>query len=261
MNEIVRSTYKKSILKIQNVWFANEGDIPEILNQSKKMGVDVLNIHGVRFSRKPEKWNEQYTIVSDLNETEEEILSKIRKNYRYEIRRTEKEGVVIRQYDGREFADKKVLLDTFEETYNQMYRDKGMKTVFNRAQVEEYLRTNCMLVTIGFFDETPYVFHSYIYNKNNARFYYSTSSFRSDKDIAALIGRINKATHWHDMKMFKKMGVTNYDWGGVSDKNASNGIDKFKIGFGGHIDKYYNKFIGVSLKGKMAIKLRKMMKY
>lgn len=260
MSEIVRSTYKKNMLKIQNVWFANEEDVPKVLELSKVIGVDVLNIHGVKFLRKPEGWNEQYTIVSDLNEAEEEMFSKIRKNYRYEIRRTEKEGVIIKQYNSKEFADEEALLDAFEDTYNQMYRDKGMKTVFNRAQVEEYLRTGCMFVSIGFFDETPYVFHSYIYNSDKVRFYYSTSPFRRDKDVAALIGRINKAVHWCDMKMFKKMGVTNYDWGGISDEDASNGIDQFKAGFGGHIEKYYNKFIGVSLKGKMAIKLMEVKK-
>lgn len=256
MNDVVKSTYQKNVLKIQNIWFANPDDVDELISCGRKEGMDVINIHGISFVERPRNWNEQYTIMTNLSESEEELKKRIRKNFRYEIRRIEKESVVIKRYSSEEFAREKKLLDLFEKTYNQMYRDKGMGTVFNRIQVEQYLRTGCMIVTIGFYDTTPYVFHSYICNKSNARFYYSTSPFRSDRDAAALIGRINKAMHWHDMKMFKEMGIVNYDWGGISDKDASNGIDQFKVGFGGNIEKYYNCSIGVSLKGRTAIKIK-----
>lgn len=260
MREIVKSTYNRGILKIQNVWFAESKEITSIVETANESKCDVLNIHGVRFDSNPSGWNEQYTIISDLTASEEELLKKMRKNFRYEIRRADKEGVVIKRYIDSEFANEKDLLDTFENTYNQMYRDKDMSTVFNRTQVEGYLRDKCMVVTVGFYENIPYVFHSYIYNSVSARFFYSTSPFRSDKEDAALIGRINKAVHWHDMKMFKNMGITEYDWGGISDKDASNGIDQFKVGFGGKIEKYYNNSIGVSLIGNLAVKVKKIRK-
>lgn len=260
MNDIVKSTYKKSVLKIENVWFASKEDVYEIVRGGEKNAVDVINFHGISFDEKPRQWDEQYTIISNLDESEEDLQKRIRKNFRYEIRRAEKEGVEIKSFSSKEFSQERKLLDAFEETYNQMYRDKRMDVVFNRKQIEEYLRTECMIVTVGFWNGIPYVFHSYIYNKTNARFYYSTSPFRCEENSAALIGRINKSMHWHDIKMFKKMGIVYYDWGGISDKDASNGIDQFKIGFGGNIEKYYNHSIGISLKGKFAIKLKNMKK-
>lgn len=256
MKDVVKSSYNKGIFSIQNVWFADSKDVYDIMENAHTNKYDVVNIHGISFDSFPEGWSEQYTIISDLNEPEEELLKKIRKNFKYEIRRAEKEGVVIKKYVGKEFAKDTNLINAFERTYNQMYRDKNLNIVFNRSQVESYLKDECMLVTVGFYDDIPYVFHSYIYNKSNARFFYSTSPFRSDKDDAAMIGRINKAVHWHDMKMFKDMGVTNYDWGGISDKDASNGIDQFKVGFGGRIISYYNISIGISLIGKAAVKLK-----
>ena len=256
MGEIVRCTYKRSILSIQNVWFAHADDIETIKQEAGQKKIDVLNIHGVSFDDVPKGWEEQYTIFSDLSDSIDILQPKIRKNFRYEIRRAKKEGTVIKSYNSIASMDERKLLDLFEETYNQMYRDKGINQTFNRAQVEEYLNNGCMIITIGFFENIPYVFHSYIYNSDTSRFYYSTSPFRCDKADAALIGRINKAVHWYDMQMFKSMGVVNYDWGGISDKNASNGIDQFKLGFGGEIGHYYNINIGLSLKGKAAVEVR-----
>lgn len=253
---IIKSIYKKNMLRIQNVWFANEDEIADVIEQGKKSKADVLYIHGVSFKSSPKGWNKQYTVFSDLNGSLEELHEKIRKNYRYEIRRAEKEGVVVREYDGNGLIEETALLDSFQETYNRMYFDKGMKVVFNRAQVEQYLRDGCMFLTIGFFGGIPYVFHSYIYNDDCARLHCSASSFRSNRDATALIGRINKAVHWHDMRMFKEKGIVNYDWGGISDKDAPNGIDQFKMAFGGQVKEYFNIFIGITIKGKAAVRIK-----
>ena len=96
--------------------------------------------------------NKQYSLITELSE--DELFGKISKNFRYEIRRAQKE-------------------------------------------------------------DTPYVFHSYIVDMEDkqVRLLHSCSSFRSEKLLANLIGRINKLLHWEDMIYFKKCGIRQYDWG------------------------------------------------
>lgn len=258
MNEMVKNTYIRKMMKIQNVWFADCQMIDTIENEAKGEDVDVLNLHGVHMDSHPEGWTEQYTFVTDLTLSEDDLLSQIRKNFKYEIRRNEKEAVSFKDYLNEDVLSEPSLLDIFEETYNQMYQDKGMSSTFNRKLMESYLREGQMIVTIGFFEDVPYVFHSYIYNSKNTRFFYSTSSFRHEKELAAVIGRMNKGLHWHDLLLFKRMGLSVYDWGGISCREATNGIDQFKAGFGGDLDCYYNKSIGISIKGKLAVKARSL---
>ena len=256
MNDYVKSTYDKCGVKIQNIWFAGYDDINKIKKDARNDKIDIIFLHGVDFNDTHSDWSEQYTLVSDLRETEEKLHEKISKTFKYDIRRAIKEEVKIRIFNSEEFILEEDLIDEFEKTYNQMYQDKGMNVSFNRKQMIEYLRTGCLIVSIGFYKDEPYVFHSYIYNSTNARLLHSTSSFRNDKEVAALIGRMNKAMHWNDLIKFKEMGVIYYDWGGISAKDAPNGIDQFKVSFGGDIKKYYNKIIGVSLKGKAIVAIK-----
>ena len=256
MNNLVSSIYKKSILTLKNVWFAEACNIDEMYKQARNEKIDIIILHGIRYAIKTLNYTDQYTLFTDLSLSEDNLFAKITKNYRYEINRTEKENILIKAYSSTDFLYEKALMDTFEKTYNRMYSEKGMNVVFNRKQFEAYLHDECLIITVGFWEGTPCVFHSYIFNEMKARLLYSTSNFRSDKDMASLIGRINKALHWYDIKMLKKKGILLYDWGGISDRNASNGIDKFKISFGGYIEKYYNIFMGISLKGKAVIILR-----
>ena len=54
----------------------------------------------------------------------------------------------------------------------------------------------------------------------------------------------------------KKMGIENYDWGGISSLDNPNGIDKFKMAFGGSPIFYYNVMITCSLRLKIWKKLK-----
>ncbi|MBQ2936393.1 MAG: hypothetical protein IJD96_09185, partial [Lachnospiraceae bacterium] len=76
----------------------------------------------------------------------------------------------------------------------------------------------------------------------------------------SMIGRANKRLHWEDMKYFKEKGLVRYDWGGISDFENPNGIDEFKLKFGGDKITYYNVFTGNSLLGKLAVTAMKLLK-
>ena len=71
-------------------------------------------------------------------------------------------------------------------------------------------------------------------------------------------GRANKFLHWHDWLLLKNIGVIEYDWGGIASYDNPNGIDKFKMSFGGEYRKYYNISAVCSLRAKLYTLLRKV---
>lgn len=240
--------YKKHGISIGHLWFSES-----IVNESKP---DILYKHG---QDKMEGGDTvQHTLITDLTEDEEKIYKKIRKNYRYEIRRVEKENVQLEFYSAKEMSEKKELLSSFATTYNQMYASKGMNAKFNMPLVNEYMKKNAICFTIAYYNGEPLVFHSYIVDKYNARFFYSTSPFREKKDVATIIGQMNKALHWFDIKTFRNMGITQYDWGGIANPEEPNGIDQFKMGFGGKENDYYNTIQGITFIGKVTVMMTKI---
>ena len=86
---MVQITYRKKMISITQIWFA-ENDLPK-----KNVKTDICFFHGmpVKEQQKHSLSTEFHTLISDLNQTEEELLSKINKNVRYEIRRNCKEAV------------------------------------------------------------------------------------------------------------------------------------------------------------------------
>ncbi len=77
-----------------------------------------------------------------------------------------------------------------------------------------------------------YFIHN-ICDREEARLLHSASCFREESADQSLIGRANKRLHWEDIKYFKQKGLLRYDWGGISDFENPNGIDEFKLKFGG----------------------------
>lgn len=51
--------------------------------------------------------------------------------------------------------------------------------------------------------------------------------------------------------MLKEMGVKEYDWGGIASCDESNGIDRFKMSFGGRYNEDYNLYAACSLRAKV----------
>ena len=151
-------------------------------------------------------------------------------------------------------------MEQFTHMYAQMYEEKGMHITINMDQMEAYMDANAIYLTGIYEGDTPHVFHSYIVDNKNARLLHSTSNFRSSEENASFVARSNKRLHWEDMMLFKAQGIEKYDWGGISSIENPNGIDIFKMKFGGDITTYFNVYEGYSLIGKLAIKMLKRRK-
>jgi len=72
------------------------------------------------------------------------------------------------------------------------------------------------------------------------------------------VGMANKRLHWADIVHFKNFGLTTYDWGGISDFDNPNGIDNFKMKFGGNKIEYNVNIVGISALGKFIVFLKRL---
>lgn len=194
-----------------------------------------------------------YTVISDLAMTKEELLKCMRKKVRYEVTRAEKEGIIFQAFDSQDIKGQRHILDEFENAYRKFADGLGSEAVadaYSRKKIESYLSNDCLLLTRANKDSLL-VYHAYVYDEHKAVLIYSVSDFREEHVDRNLAGRGNKWLHYQDMLYLKKKGLHAYDWGNISSKEAPNGIDNFKISFGGEITDTYNILEGNNWIGKI----------
>lgn len=232
-------------------WFEQD------LNEIEEKGCDRINVFC--FKGAPEEAERfgyssfpQSTLLSRLETNEGDMLGAFSKTVRNEIRRCEKEENVEVCF-ATELEEICALLEGFDEMYRAMYLEKGLGEHFlPKKELKEYARTrNCML-SVGKIEGKPVVYHSYVYSGCDCRLLHSCSEFRiADRALRNAIGRLNKYLHWEDIRWFCGANVTWYDWGGISSKESPNGIDRFKMSFGGAEVDYLNLSKNVSLRAKL----------
>lgn len=246
--------------RISEVWAPDE-------NWREKTKADVVTFHSfMNPSEKLMKHLEgQNTFFTSLLDDENVLLQNIKKSFRYEIKRNiESDEVECRVYSPEDLEKEKVVVDDFRSMYTEMYKEKGMDVKLSDLEVYPFIESGALWLTrISKGDETL-VYHSYINTGEGIRLLQSCSLFRDKKDEATLIGRSNKRLHYFDMLYFKDKGFSYYDWGGIRSFDEPNGIDKFKLSFSVATPPqriiYYNGQIGVTLKGKIMLKVYRVFK-
>ena len=246
---MVEISYKSHGLTIVDVWFPGDDEIG--------FRGDILHIYGTSHHSESEIAKKKTSLITDLTCDEADLLAQIKnKNIRYEIRRSEKDELQITYYNSSDILNHSEILRAFKSCYDQMFIDKGMKTKLNLEAISRYAECRALLLTVVLYQGEPIVFHSYVVDGEHARFYHSCSTFREDKAQAQLVGRANKRLHWEDWLYLKKQGYTTYDWGGLFPTDESNGINAFKLAFGGSLVEYYNVEIPLTIAGKVATKVK-----
>lgn len=239
--------------KISEIWAPDE-------NWREKTKADVVTFHS--FENPPtcllKHLEKQNTLCTDLSGSEDELLSQIRKNYRYEIRRSIKENEVeIEIHSPGDLRKNIDVVREFREFHHEMYRAKGIDVTLTDLEVYPFIEADALWITRAVKDNGTLVFHTYLDLGDTIRLYQSCSLFRDRKEDAAVIGRSNKRLHWEDMLFFKKNGFKIYDWGGISSFENPNGIDEFKLSFTDNAERdrhvYYNGQIPVTLKGRIML--------
>lgn len=259
---MIDTSYQKKFLKINQIWYPKDITVTELLSQKRK--ADILFIHGVGKEEVPGGWRyaqTYHTCINDLTLSEDETLALINKAVKYQFRRSERDSIEVVFYTKEDIIEHPGLLDAFADLYERMYRSKGSDTKLNVTAIRSYLEADSILFSAVWHEGEMIVFHSYIYDDRDTRLLHSASCFREDNADQSMIGRANKRLHWEDMRYFKRKGLVRYDWGGISDFDNPNGIDAFKLKFGGNKITYYNIFAGNTVLGKLAVVAIKLFRY
>lgn len=251
---MIRIAYRKNGVNREEVWFCNEqfdftsskADIITMVQSSKQDGlISTMDFH---------------TLITDLSEDKDSIFNNIDKQCRYEIRRAEKEGTNVEYYGIKDTINNSVIED-FMKKYTIFAKQKSLPTI-NKNNLLSFNKFNKLIISKSSIDGEGVVYHTYVVDDSRVRLWHSISLYRDDSSPSqrALVGRLNRNLHWSDMIKFKEHGILVYDWGGISDSDEIQNITKFKRSFGGNELIEYNYLVNKTLKGKIFIKLRNIIR-
>ena len=244
---MVQVCLMERFLKIGHIWFAGN-------DTDGKQPYDICYFHDIAELHSPKNRHEVHnTLVSNLMEPEESLFDRVDKKFRSCIRKGTKDNLVHQVYGPEDVLNNRGLLETFASVYRQMLAGKKLPGSLNIGELLSYARQNALLITTASLDGMPLVYHSYLFDAANARCLHSCSAFREESESGErnVYGTANKWLHWQDMCHFKSRGITNYDWGGMFSFDGANGVDTFKLAFGGEPRRYYNEIILCSVRGKV----------
>lgn len=251
---MINVVYRKMGLRINAVWFID--DIDKIINTSN---ADIIFFHKIKIDRNRSAiMKKQDSLITDLTNPLPEIFQDFSKNYRYQINKANRENIECCVYDSKDIKNSMRILDEFKGQYEEFVQLKGIKNTYNQSAMGRYIENGNVILTKAYKDGIDYAQHIYVSDQKRSCLLYSVSNFRTNKLDTNLIGRANKYLHWFDIQYFSNKGFEVFDWGGISSLSNPNGIDNFKIKFGGKECSYYNLIIGRTVLGKLAVFLMKL---
>ena len=164
---------KKMGLTIADIWAPDE-------TWKKSAKCDVAVLHGSSVLDTKKRLVTQHTLLTNLQQEDEQLWGNIKsKNFKYEIRRSEKDGVEFLCYTSKDLADNLELLQKFSQCYQEMYQEKGIQNELSLAMLHDYILADAMFLSVAFYENEPLVFHSYVDCGESVRLWHSCSNFRS----------------------------------------------------------------------------------
>lgn len=238
-------TYKKSVLRICEVWFDEDpsehrADIFRYFQRANRMSAG--------------GWTPFWTILLDLTFNSDVLLNRMSKETRYEIRRAVTQDKNVFQCWTDISAGQ---LAAFRAFHDEWAAQPLTRTSYVRLKA---LAADGRLVISQVVEDrgSPLVWHAYLVAPARVRLLHSVSALRGISETArrSMLGRANRFHHWNDILFFQERGFQNYDFGGwYSGQSDAKGLslNRFKEGFGGEIVVGYNGICGLSFAGKAAV--------
>lgn len=254
---MINVSYVRHGIKINAVWFCE--DVADVVSQSKS---DIVFLHSVGQTEiKCSIAAPQQTLLTDLSGSEEDIFKQFNKTCRKMINRAEAINIAFEVYDSKALAAKPELVDNFKKDYTEFTAMKGIQNTYNEDALKVYITAGAAVMTKAVKDGEDYAQHIYINDGRCVRGLYSVSKFRIKNLDTSLTACANRFLHWSEMKYFKTIGVQTYDWSGLTSAADPNGVDSFKLSFGGNEHTYFNILAGKSVLGKILIFLMRLFHY
>lgn len=166
----------------------------------------------------------EYCWVLDLDKTEEELLSGMRKTIRYEIRKGQKEGVEVFST-----TDPKHLKDFFSLYEKTSSRQGFVPHTGIREEFEIFAKAKQAMLYIGKHGKQTTAAAIILYYGNQAIYHHGAS-------VQAKVP-VSPVVQWDAILDAKKRGMKVYNFWGIAPESSPNhpwrGITLFKKGFGG----------------------------
>ncbi|WP_371363043.1 hypothetical protein SRRS_40320 [Sporomusa rhizae] len=247
--------FKTRFVNYQEMWFGME-NVGETL--------DFIRLFQSNCPINKSYWYPFYTLIINLNDQLENLFSEIKKGTRYEIKRAQtSDNLRYAFWCG---SDVLMVMDEFFDFYDDFSKQKGLISI-NREWARKYAKEGFLNISrVSDCDDRNLVWHTYYADKKRARLLHSASLFRNFNDARErqLVGRANRFHHWQDILTLKEMNYSLYDFGGWyhgEEDTAKLQINRFKEEFGGKLVQNYNCDIGLSMKGKLYLFLRNVIKH
>lgn len=186
-------------------------------------------LSGLELKKAPMHLHAEHTIMLDLTKSEELLLSEMRRQTRYEVRRADKLGMNVQwtsdEQKYREFHQ--VQVETAER---QHFIPPDLKTLLAER---EAFGENARLYIASTSDDEPVAYGLILINGNEAEYFEAASTNLNHKLPGAY------ALQWQVIKDLKKLGIWRYNLWGIAPPNQPEhryaGVTTFKKGFGGEM--------------------------
>ncbi len=214
----------KEVAKEEGVWFIRMSPLLPVQGEASKLFAD---LHA---SPSPmHAMDAEICWVLDLAPTEEQILSGMRKNTRYDVKKALKEGVEIVMS-----KDEKDLV-YFDELYRETSsRHHFVQHVGIQEEFREFLKNDEALLILGK-HEGKVLGAAIILFSGDQAIYHHGASITSRVPVSYLI-------QWHAIREAKKRRKKLYNFWGIAPNDSEShpwrGITVFKKGFGGRQVEY-----------------------
>lgn len=168
------------------------------------------------------------TATIDLTQSMDELLAKMHSTTRNEVRRAQKENIVVDiVHDNK----------TFVKYYNSFAKEKGLPTI-NETHLTKY-GSSVMLVQARFNEHILSMHATMIDNEEKiAGLLYSCSTRLDESVDKKMVGWANRYLHYKEFEILKGMGMAKYEWCGVCldpEKPDRYSIGQFKLKIGGEV--------------------------
>ena len=175
----------------------------------------------------------EHTVILDLTQSEEQLLAKMRRQTRYEVRRAMKLGITVEASDSEDYF-KDFHLAQKATAARQHFVPPDMRTLLAE---HEAFKSNAKIYVARTKDGSFPIAYGLILIDGEEASYYEAASTDLNRKLPGAY-----ALQWQVIKDLKKAGIKRYNLWGIAPSNQPQhryaGVTTFKTGFGGEIVAY-----------------------
>lgn len=187
-------------------------------------------VKGLDLRLAPMHLHAQNTVILDLTKSEDELLMDMRRQTRYEVRRSEKLGLKVIEDSSEEMFKEfhKIQLETAKR---QGFIPPNEKELF--AERESFSPDNIKLYRVETETGKPVAYGLILIYGKEAEYFEAASTELNRKLPGAY------ALLWHAIKELKQQGIERFNLWGIAppgvEHHRYSGVTTFKTGFGGRV--------------------------